>query len=108
MTTEKNKVLDEMMDIWDTLEIVKRDYIPYGINIEELYPMETQRFLSYIRFDKQCIIMKNKQDIHRNIDEINITLREIDNMLNMEDIVNLVIYFSVCCIILILYICRNQ
>jgi len=49
-----------MMDIWDTLEIVKKDYLPYGINIEEFYPMETQRFLRYVRFDKQCIIMKRE------------------------------------------------
>jgi len=56
----KCNVLDEMMDIWDTLEIVKKDYITHGINIEDLYPEESQRFLSYVRFDKQCIIMKRE------------------------------------------------
>ena len=62
MSIEKNKdiVLDEMMDIWDTLEITKNEYLTHGINIYDLYPMETERFLRYIRFDKQCIIMKRE------------------------------------------------
>ena len=58
----KCNVLDEMMDIWDTLEIVKNDYIIHGINIEKIYPEETQRFLRYIRFDKECIRIKKERD----------------------------------------------
>jgi hypothetical protein len=64
MTTKKDKVLDEMMDIWDTLEIVKNEYLTHGINIDDLFPEETQRFLRYIRFDKQCIIMKREYMKH--------------------------------------------
>jgi hypothetical protein len=62
MSIEKNKdiVLDEMMDIWDTLEITKNEYLTHGININELFPEETERFFRYIRFDKQCIIMKRE------------------------------------------------
>jgi hypothetical protein len=62
MTTENNKdiVLDEMMEVWDNMKATKKEYISHGINIDDLYPEETKRFLSYIRFDKQCIIMKRE------------------------------------------------
>jgi len=62
MTSENNKdiVLDEMMEVWDNMKATKKEYISYGINIDDLYPMETERFLRYIRFDKQCIIMKRE------------------------------------------------
>lgn len=64
MTTKNNKdtVLDEMMDVWYNLESTKKEYLFHGININNLYHEETKRFLSYIRFDKQCIMIKKQRD----------------------------------------------
>lgn len=64
MSTEKDKdiVLDEMMDVWDNLESVQKYYLIHGIDIEDLYYGKTKRFLSYIRFDKECIKIKRQRD----------------------------------------------